>query len=317
MNVRWRRAGIAAVAAAAFLGFASPAYAADSTDLAVEVTGTKIAAGSTGKFGTLKLKNNGPGALSGVTVTFDLNQLDMTKVELDLPSVCTHEPTKIVCGLADEDLPPAGGTIEPNIPLKRKAGATGDAGKLTISATHAGTDPDPANNSKTADVKVGDNGVDLGVLAPDVYQVDGDDNLTSDPVVPGHETLAWVLVANQGDAAADGIKLAITLPQHVTFTEPEPDCTHTAGATTTTCMYDEVTLVPADEDTNEDDKIYSFQWFYFPVKVAEGAPAPSTLTGGVAKADAISVVVPVPEIKAAAVSKLPRNATAEPPPPPP
>lgn len=316
MNVRWRQAGIAAVAAAAFLGFASPAYAADSTDLAVDITGTTIAADASGKFGTLKLKNNGPGALSGVDVTFDISQLTTSKVKLDLPAVCTHEPTKIVCGLPDDALPPAGGSIDVDIPFEREAGATGDAGKLTISATHAGTDTDPANNSKTVDVKVGENGVDLGVIAPDVYQVDADDQITNKPINPGGESLVWVFVGNQGDATADGIKLAITLPAHVTFTEPEPDCTHTAGATTTTCEYDDVTLVPEDQDTKEDDDIRSSLWFFFPVKVAEGAPAPSALTGGVATADAIEIVVPTPDVaKAAAVNTVPRNATEEPPAP--
>ena len=82
---------------------------------------------------------------------------------------------------------------------------------------------------------------DLTTVAFDVYKVDGSgdpDEITDQPIPPGGTSNLWILVLNQGDEAADGVKLSIDLPEDVSFTTPEPgDCTHAAGDNTTVCEY--------------------------------------------------------------------------------
>jgi hypothetical protein len=109
-------------------------------------------------------------------------------------------------------------------------------------------DPNTANNSVTVDVTVDGHGPDLGVLAPDVYQLDENGDFTDKPVHPGGTTEVWVFVINQGDVLANGIKITVKLPAHVTFTETEPACTHVVGDSQTTCAYSGVVLIPADQD---------------------------------------------------------------------
>jgi hypothetical protein len=292
------RVGVLAVAVAAAGLFATPAFADTTADLDINVSGTTVVVGVPDKAATLSILNHGPSPASGIVVTFDLSALDTSKVGFPLTSVCTDiGSSKIECSLEGAPEIPSGADWDLAFPLTRLAG-TGSAGQLTVSVAHAGTDPVEGNNSETVGVAVGSSGVDLTVFAPDVYQVDDEGNTTETPVVPGGETLVWVLVGNQGDLAANGINLKITLPDHVTFTEPEPDCTHAAGDSTTECTYDTVVLIPAAED--DEDGEASSSWFFFPVKIADDTPDPSALTGGVATAEAMSIVAPeVPAARAA------------------
>lgn len=307
-----RRAGAGAAAlfaAVAVVGLGgSPAYALADADLAVDITGTTIAANADGKFGALTLRNNGPADVDGAVVAFDISGLDQTKVVLDLPAECTHEATMITCGI--DVIIPSGGSQDLDLPLTRQQGATGAAGQLTATVSHAGTDPDSSNDSKTVDVSVGGSGPDFFAFAPDVYQLDEDQNFTDEPIVVGGSSRVYVLVVNQGDGGGQGVRMTITLPEHVTFTEPEPDCTHAAGDSTTTCEYETITLIPADQDTEEGDDKTAGLWFFFPIEVAAGAPAPGALTGGEASAFAMAAEAGVGLLAAPA---LPDNATEEPP----
>jgi len=307
-----RRAGTGAVAlfaAAAVAGIGSPAYAKDAVDLAVEVAGTTIAANASGKFGVVKLTNNGEGVVAAVDVEFDISDLDTSKVALALPPECDRDGDKIVCGLLEDFVPPPGGTTEVDFPMERKPGASGDAGTLTITATHAGTDPDMSNNTRKVNVSVGASGVDLRVIAFDVYALDADGNVTDKPVPPGDTSVVWVYVENQGDQPAAGVKLAVKLPEHVTFAVAEHECTHEVGDTETTCEYN-IPLVPVDDDESDADEVYSYGWFYWPVTVADDAPTPSTLDGGTAAVEAAA-----PILMAQSAAKVPANFTAEAPSP--
>ncbi|HET6213974.1 MAG TPA: hypothetical protein VFE14_14010, partial [Micromonosporaceae bacterium] len=298
MNVLSRRAGArAGVVAAALLAVgavAAPAYADDTADLEITFTGTTIAADASGKFGAVSLVNHGPSAASGILVTLDVSALDKTKVTVDETGCDPEAGGKILCGI-EGDVIANGADVDWFFPLVKATGATGAAGKVTATIEAETTDPNPANNTVTVDVSVGGSGADLSVVAPDVYQWDATNKeYTNKPVVPGGTSRVLVFVENDGDQTATGIKLTITLPAHVTFTETEPDCTHKVGDSTTTCEYADAELIPADQDKDPAAAPYSWGGFWWSVKVADDVASPSTLTGGTATADAMAVPAAAP-----------------------
>ena len=289
MNLRNRaltRTGAAAagILAAAAL-FATPAYADTTADLGITVDGTTIAPGADGKFAAVSLTNAGPSAATGIVVTLDVSDLKTDKVTI-LESGCkpVDENGQILCYIEDDAPIASGEDIDWLFPLLKVPGATGTAGSITASIAHDGTDPNKANNSVTVNVSVGEPGADLAVWAPDVYQwSEEDDFFSTTPIAPGGTSQVYIEVANLGDAIAKGIAIVVKLPEHVTLTEPEPDCEFSADLRTATCEYDR-DLVPLTYATNETDFWDAFSWA---IKVSEDAPAPVTLTGGVATVAAV------------------------------
>lgn len=279
------RIGAGAVGLVAASAFAAPALAADGADLEVRAAGTTIAADAAGKFSTISLINNSDVDATGVTVGLDISKLDTDKVDIDESGCSPRQDGVILCGI-EGDTVPAGADIDWVFPLTRKADATGDAGQLTVSIEHDGTDPSPDNNSVTVDVKVGSNGVDLGVIAPDVQQeIDlakstSEPAFTEDAIQPGDTAAVIGIAINQGDMTAAGVKVSVTLPKQVTFAAEEEGCTYSADSRTVTCDYAQVSLIPAEKDTDPSDESSAFAAFWFPIKVAEGVSAPVTLKGG-------------------------------------
>jgi hypothetical protein len=307
MNARigrtWARLGVGTIAVLATTAFASPAYADTTADLEVKLTGTTLSPGVDDKLGSLSVLNHGPSDVTGFTLTFDISALDDSKIAIDSTG-CTTTADEVVCD--GSGIPVKNGEdADFFFPFVKAAGATpGDAGDITVTVTHDGTDPTEGNNSVTVDVVISDSAKpDLTTLAFDVYKVDGSGpggngpgEITDQPIPPGGTSNLWILVLNQGDTAADGVKLSIDLPEHVSFTTPEPgDCTHAAGDNTTVCEY----IAPLTEAGTDD----SDGLFFFEVKVSEDAVGPAALTGGVATAEAIIVVEDV------APAALPRNFT--------
>jgi LPXTG-motif cell wall-anchored protein len=292
------RLGVGAIAVFAFAAFASPAYADTTADLEVKLTGTTLSPGQDGKLGSLSILNHGPSDATGITVTFDVSALDDSKIEFDVTG-CDVSGDILTCGLGDL-IVKNGEDADFILPFLKVGGALpGDAGDLTVSVAHEGTDPEAGNNSVTVDVVISDSAKpDITTIAFDVYKVDGSGDpgeITDEPIAPGGTSNLWILLLNQGDTAADGVKLSITLPDDVTFTTPEPgDCTHAAGDSTTVCEYD----TPLTEAGTEDSEGF----FFFEVKVSEDAVGPAALTGGIATAEALIVVEDV-----AAPAALPRN----------
>jgi hypothetical protein len=191
--------------------------------------------------------------------------------------------------------------------LTRKTG-TGEAGTLTVKAAHQGTDGKPDNNSATADVVIGETGPDLYAYAPDV-PFDLKSGRVVGAVEPGGTAKLYYEVGNFGDVAVTGIKLTITLPKHATFAEVEPDCEYNSANSMATCTYEKLPIVPADDDTDENDDIFSAVQFYNVLKIAADAPAPSSLTGGQVHVEPIVAGEEVPNVERRAVTALPRNAT--------
>lgn len=296
MKLRHRallRAGVAATAlVAASAAFTAPAFADDTADLGVSVAGTILAPDSDNKFATISLSNAGPNAASEILVTIDVSGLDLNKVEFVGEDCGGVENGKVLCSPTSGTLA-AGAEQDWEFPLVKKAGATGEAGPITVTVEHPGTDPEPANNSATADVVVSDeSGADLLVWAPDVYQWDDTEKFfTTTPIAPGGESRVYVEVFNYGDKDAKGLAFKVSLPEHVTLTEPETECDFSEDLRVAACDYADVALPTFGSNP---DKSWSI--FYWSVKVDESAPAPVTLHGSVTAAAIEEVDVEVPAV---------------------
>jgi hypothetical protein len=96
----------------------------------------------------------------------DASALDDSKVHL-APSRCTLAGDVYTCPSLRP--PPPGGDFHFGFLLERQPGASGAAGSLTVSVGSTTTDPDIGNNSQTVAVNIGSSGVDLWIVAFDVY----------------------------------------------------------------------------------------------------------------------------------------------------
>ncbi len=265
----------ALLATGALVATAVPASAAPSIDFGVTLTGATIAADASGKFGSLTVANVGTATSERVELRFDLARLDLSKVEVDLAE-CDREGDEIRCLVAEEFVPKPGADTDLDLPISRRADATGAAGTLTVSVQAAG-DTESGNDTVTAEVTVGAAGVDLNVVAEDVYAVDDAGELTDRPVARGEVAALVGHVLNQGDMTAQGVKVSVRLPRGATFAEKLSGCTYAAGNRNATCRFDELELIPADLDT--DDYLLSGADFWFFVKVGADAKAPVLKNG--------------------------------------
>jgi hypothetical protein len=177
-----------------------------------------------------------------------------------------------------------------------------------VKASHKGVDSKPDNNSATADVVIGETGPDLYAFAPDM-PFDLKTGRVVGAVEPGGTAKLYYEVGNFGDVAVTGVKLTITLPEHATFAEVEPDCEYNSANSVATCTYEKLPIVPADDDTDEGDDIFSAVRFYNVLKIAAEAPAPGSLAGGLVKVEPIVAREEAPSIERRAAAALPRNAT--------
>jgi hypothetical protein len=281
--------------------FAAPAFADTTADLGVKLEGTTLAANAEGKFAAVSLTNAGPSDAVDPLIAIDINDLDASKVAFDESGCSAPEDGVILCGI-EGDVIPNGADIDWAFPMTKVPGATGSAGTITVAIEHAGTDPNPANNSVTAEVVLSDeSGVDLATYVPDVYQWSPEDGFTTDPIPAGGTSIVYAQVINTGDLIANGLKIELKLPVGTTLTEPEPDCEFSADGRSATCEYSEAVVAPfAGEDS-----IAEFAW---KIKVADDVEGPVALTGGlftVAAADVVEPEVTKNRKAAAAPAELP------------
>ncbi len=289
MNVRSRaalRIGAAALLAAGAVSMAgAPVQAADTkADLELTVAGTTLAEGTQDKIGWVKVKNNGPGTPSAMTVAVDLNGLRDERIET-LPAVdgCEGGPIdSIECPVPPAKIPGPGETLEfPIITIKHPGGF--DGGDTYIGfVVRSPDDTTPDNNIKQVKLEFeGEPGVDLGVLVEDVktkFDIDGGEQQSQPPLYPGDETGVVGQVYNQGDTIAKGIELKLQLPKQVTFTEQYAGCEYSADLRTATCRDDELLMAPGEGLE-----------LPFPIKVAAGVEAPVALPKGSLSAEALGV----------------------------
>ncbi|GAA1845265.1 LPXTG cell wall anchor domain-containing protein [Asanoa iriomotensis] len=301
------RAGVAAAAAiAASTAFAAPALADDTADLGIKLDGTTIAANAEGKFAVVSLSNAGPNDAHGITVTIDISALDTEKIDF-IDGEC-DDPVegKVLCGI-DGDTIEAGAEYDWDFPIVKKDGATGDAGEITVTIEHEGTDPNEKNNTASAKVVLSEeSGADLRVYSPDVYTWDeAAKSYTDEPVAPGASSRVFAEVLNMGDMTAKGLAFKVSLPEHVTFTTPEDECDFSADKRVATCDYNDFELKPYElvEEFNS--------LFYWDIKVDESAPAPSTLHGTVTVAaiDEVEIEAPpaIARMNAPKAAELPEH----------
>jgi hypothetical protein len=280
------RVGATGLLAAGTLALAAgPAFAAD-VDFGLNLKGTTIAVGASSKPATISFTNYGTSTPSEVEVLFDATELDDSKVKIDLGE-CTFEDGIADCVIDASAIPGPGETSDLDVPLVKQAGATGAAGKLTVTVLVEG-DTNEANNSKTVDVTVGGSGVDLRVVAPDVTEVDDSGDFTGKAIPPGGSSLVEGYIANHGDMVARGLKVQLSLPKDVTFTEEQfSGCDYSADHRSVDCELPGYPLIPSDLDTSP-TKENSALMVLFPVTVSKDAKGPVALKGGVLTAAAIS-----------------------------
>jgi hypothetical protein len=281
------RIGVTGVLAAGVLGLAAaPALAAD-VDLALELGGNTIAADASGKWTMVNLANNGTTTPGTVVIVYDTTGLDAAKVTLGPTSdpSCQTENDVRSCTLDDSSVPAPGGTNELALPLLKADGATGAAGKVTVTVKVEG-DAVEADNSRTADVTIGGNGPDLQVRAFDVTWQDENGRFTDDPVPPGEKAPLFPLIINQGDETAYGVRVQARLPEHVSFTDRQYDnCVRSNDGRNLDCELTQFSLQPRASMDGLDPA--SGMFFTFEVQVSADAPGPAALNGGVVTATAI------------------------------
>ncbi|MBQ1072574.1 LPXTG cell wall anchor domain-containing protein [Micromonospora sp. C31] len=306
----------ALLASGALTVLGSPAHASGTeTDLAIEVAGTRVAANAEGKFAFAKVTNLGKNTPSELAVRVDVSKVDFDKVQA-WPAVedgCDMEgtdkkPTAFVCYATEKGLPGPGETVDlPIVLFKAEVKGTYQA-PLSFKLVSK-DDTNAANDTKTATLDLSDaSGPDLSVVAEDVKQavkvVDGNPVYSGDLHAGGRSALTY-FIRNQGDKAAAGLKISVKLPKGVTPTEVEPGCEYAADKSTFTCTYANFGLIPQDEDTNAEDKLYSAYGFYHLFDVAADVK-PGALKGGLVSVEPI--VSDSSRMRAAAVT-LPENVT--------
>lgn len=285
------RMAVAGVLAAGALSLvATPAYAAD-VDFGVDVAGSVIASDAPGKEPTVEITNHGATTPASIVVRFDATGLDPSKVTLAATAVgrdCESENGFVSCVLEERDVPAPGRFTRVRLPLLKVAGATGAAGKLTVTVKAEG-DTVPTNDSRTVDVAIGDNGVDLAVVAADVTWQNENGTITDEPVPPGAVAPLFVLIANQGDMTAAGVRVQVRLPEQTTFTERHyTGCVISGDRRAADCELTQFSLRPARKPGQMTP--YDAMFFRFEVRVLETANGPVALKDGSATAAAIEQV---------------------------
>jgi len=295
MDLDVRRTSLRALAVCAVLAVIAtgrPAYAADEgADLSLTVSADKVVVDKTFPDHKTTVVNEGPGSTgAGWSLAYDLSGLDdnIVKVGPRFHLGCTLTGENLVC-VGEPGLLPGNSFVQP-VPftLERVPGRKGPAGSFTVTAVSE-NDPDPADNAATVAVEVPANGVDLVAVAKDVFKVAADGTMTDDPVPPGGNSWVVGAVGNVGDTIADGVKVTVALPKHVTFAEAEPGCVYTTDKRSVTCDYSDVTLVPVTQDTDPDDNVISVVGIVFPITVAANAPGPVVVGGGKLSGNALAI----------------------------
>ncbi len=311
-NRQLARMGAGAVGFLVAGSFAAPAYAVDGTDLSVELSGTTIAAGSTEKVVEIDLENVGKTTPESVDIIFTVGDLVGA---FQFADICDDDPADgtVHCSVDKAFIPEPGGTSDLSYLVTRADDSADASGELTVTVLVDGDD-NTANNTDTAEVVIGEHGVDLGVVAEDVRTpIDADASLESGApvyvdgsITPGGSTAVVATVSNQGDMTADGVRVSVTLPEQASFTEPEQGCEYSADNRTVTCDYSEIMLIPADHDTQDGDAT-SGGSFWFPAKIDAGVAKSGALTGGSVTVAALAAVPYGPKQNIAAPTTLPEN----------
>lgn len=325
MSFGRRQLSRAAAAALLLLGgltvSAPPAVAAKvGPDLVIDASGTTVPLGVDRKIIYLKISNVGDETPPGLDVVINLDAGSESPVEMMWYGgigECDGDFYNLHCLLWPDELPEPGETLD--IPFLVLLTSAADEPYETSFIARAnvmsgGQDANPADNTKTIPLKLVDQlSADLMVAAPDVKQAvqisaDG----TPEPagaLNPGETGAVWHTVINQGRTTVNGVRVTLDLPEGVTFTGQPDQCVVADGGGSAVCTYEDLTLVPAVEDTDPNDTVYSAVELYNLVTTSETATAPASLQGGIVKVEGLTEESTDNRITAAQ-TELPENAVA-------
>ncbi|SCG53255.1 hypothetical protein [Micromonospora humi] len=293
------------VAAALLLlaGVALPAGPAEAAkkgpDLTVDASGTRIPLGVEKKVLHLKVSNQGDATPSEVVVRVRQPQEGPDPLPVALlwhsggGGECDGDIGGFYCQLLPALIPGPGETFD--LPIDALVyGTEPYEGRFEVSVT-LGPDKDanPADNTRWFPLALVDQpSADLSVVARDVKQSvrigAGGRPEPTGTLNPGETGAVWHTVANQGRTAVSGVRVTLHLPKGVTFTRPPTPCVLADAGRSAVCTYRSLTLVPAAEDTDPNDQVYSAVELYNLVTTAASATAPATLRGGTAQVEGLA-----------------------------
>lgn len=246
-----------------------PAGEGDAHQLVITVHGTTVTAGGV-KTGILSVYNQGPNNVVDAAIDFDLGALDTDKVDFQLLPI-DNCPAPSKTGIRCLSIG-ARTTLDVLFRLIPVEGADpGPAGMITAVMTdslHDGVDA-PAH-VLTFPVSIAPSGADLLVWAPDQpFQADG----STGKIKRGADGSLSILIVNQGDQTVNGVRVTTKLVKGATFTDLD-GCTVSADKATLTCEFTDLRLIPAGQDTNADDDLWSAVEFTPGVHIAADAKSP-------------------------------------------
>ncbi|MFG1674082.1 hypothetical protein [Micromonospora sp. NPDC049282] len=306
-------------------GLAGPAAPAEAArrgpDLAVDASGTTIPLGVERKVAYLKISNLGDETPSDVVVYVrqPSEGPDPLPVALIWHSggvgECDGDVGGFYCRLLPELIPGPGETVDVPIDATAYGAAEPYEGRFEASVSiRPDEDANPADNTRWFPLTLVDrSSADLSLVARDVKQsvrIGGDGTpRPSGTLNPGETGAVWHTVANQGRKAVSGVRVTLRLPKGVTFTRQPTLCVLADAGRSAVCTYASLTLVPAAEDTDPNDTIYSAVELYNLVTTAASATAPATLRGGTVRVEGLAER-PTNDRSTPARTELPANAVA-------
>jgi hypothetical protein len=281
--LRFGSGAAAFIAGAAMVLAATPALAdPGGADIEFTVAGDKIVRKAFKPF-YVQIHNKGPETAVNVVVKVDVSELVTEQVAVEPPAGCDVDGAIYTCLLGDLA---AGGHDNSFAPfsLTSLTDDKGSAGSFTIEVTSDTPDPNPVNNKETTvEVEVVKRGYDLVALAEDVWAPDSGD----EPVQPGERAPLLFALVNHGKTNVHGVGFTVSLPPFVTFPagDDRRGCEYNAQRTEVTCERPGVTLPPFRPADN--GPAFALQ-NPLEVQVAEDAPGPVALSGGIVAGYAVS-----------------------------
>ncbi|MDG4827980.1 hypothetical protein O7627_01520 [Solwaraspora sp. WMMD1047] len=320
---------------------ADPAYATGQADLAVEIDGATLRGTDPDKAVVVTVVNRGTVTARSVRlrVTGWVDSEVMNPATLrfcaadDAETVPSPRPTAVpslqvsidrTCAVADL---PAGASTALRATPRTAANATGTVGKLTLTVSHAGTDARPADNAASSSLTLAgpaeqdlyvrawsvpaevaqppETGAGATQVAAAFAAVGAVEAARAAAVPPGGVGELRFEVGNRGAGLSGGMTVVVRLPDQVRFAETHPGCAYGTDHRSATCTYLDLPLVPSVDDADPGDRVYSALRFSHLLRVADSAPAPATLDGGLLRVTPVAAGY-VPGLEAVA---LPGNST--------
>jgi len=285
------RLGVATLLAtgAAVLLAAPPAVAEPAgADVQFRVAGNKVVELASKPF-FVQLYNDGPASAENIVVKVDIGGLDTNKLGIQPPIGCDQDGTIYTCSVGSLVPGEFNNLFSPFDVTSLEEGASGPAGSFTVEVSSDTPDPNADNNKKvTVPVEVAPLAYDLVAIVQDVWDV-----TIGQRVAPG-ATVPFVFdFVNLGTVTALDLVWKVSLPPFVTFAKNDKHdgCKYNDKRTEATCELRRGKLHPGG--------VLSVLIAPMMVTVADDAPGPGALVGGIVAGGARRTEAPVSELAAA------------------